>query len=238
MKIIGLPISLWDPIILRRVGEEYGGFLAIDPQTEKLEELQWARILVKMNGEDLPSALEIKVEEVCYSFSLWWEIRLSLRKASVDSREMTDRTRGEVRGEATAHAGPCVVEEKENAWLEALHLSADGMGGQVSGSGREVIANQFQVGSVAWSSLDPLAFGPSSSGLAVGSKGTKRAGGLSLLGPPVDLKLKCATVDEAGPTAGPSSSKAEWWVAKVESPSLLGWLAWKGSAQVLPSSSY
>lgn len=39
VRIIGLPISLWDPIILRRVGEECGGFLGIDPQMEKLEEL-------------------------------------------------------------------------------------------------------------------------------------------------------------------------------------------------------
>ena len=28
MKIVGLPLSLWEPIILRRVGEECGGFLA------------------------------------------------------------------------------------------------------------------------------------------------------------------------------------------------------------------
>ena len=28
VKIVGLPLSLWDPIILRRVGEECGGFLA------------------------------------------------------------------------------------------------------------------------------------------------------------------------------------------------------------------
>ena len=52
-----------------------------------MEELQWARILVKMNDEVLLSALEIRVEEVCYHLSLWWEIRPSLRKASVDSRE-------------------------------------------------------------------------------------------------------------------------------------------------------
>lgn len=70
VKIVGLPILLWDPIILRRVGEECGDFLAIDPQTERMEEVQWARILVKTNDEVLPSALEIEVEEVCYSLSL------------------------------------------------------------------------------------------------------------------------------------------------------------------------
>ena len=44
VRILGFPISLCVPSILRRVEEVCGGFLAIDPQTERMEELQWARI--------------------------------------------------------------------------------------------------------------------------------------------------------------------------------------------------
>ena len=75
VRTVGLPISLWDWAILRKVGEKCGGFLAIDSQTEKLEELQWARILVKLNGEEIPSVVEIWVKGVCYSITLWWEVR-------------------------------------------------------------------------------------------------------------------------------------------------------------------
>lgn len=39
VKIVGLPISLWDPIILRRVREECGDFLAIDLQIERMKKL-------------------------------------------------------------------------------------------------------------------------------------------------------------------------------------------------------
>ena len=39
VRIVGLPVSLWDRDSLKRVGEECGGFLAVDNQTEKLEEL-------------------------------------------------------------------------------------------------------------------------------------------------------------------------------------------------------
>ena len=120
VKIVGLPISLWDPIILRRVGKECGGFLALDPQTEKLEELQWARILVKTNGEELPNVLEIWIEEVCYSLFLWWEIRPSLRKASFDSRGKACCSRGEVGGDSIARVGPHMVEEEEDTRLEVL----------------------------------------------------------------------------------------------------------------------
>ena len=44
VRILGLPISLWVPSILRRVGEECGGFLGIDPLTERKEDLEWAMI--------------------------------------------------------------------------------------------------------------------------------------------------------------------------------------------------
>ena len=68
--VVGLPVSLWERDILRRIGEACGGFLAADYQTEKMEELQWARLLVKRNGEALPNAMEVWVEEVCYSVTL------------------------------------------------------------------------------------------------------------------------------------------------------------------------
>ena len=84
VRILGLPISLWVSSILRRVGEVCGGFLAIDPKTERMEELQWARILVRTNGEDLPSLLETRVEESTYCLSLWWEVLLSLRQNTVN----------------------------------------------------------------------------------------------------------------------------------------------------------
>ena len=53
----------------------------MDPRTEKLQELQWAQILIRTEGEDLPSVLEIAVEEKVYSLALWWELKPALRKA-------------------------------------------------------------------------------------------------------------------------------------------------------------
>ena len=44
VRIVGLPISLWSPIILKRVGDECGGFITVDEQTKTMGELEWARI--------------------------------------------------------------------------------------------------------------------------------------------------------------------------------------------------
>ena len=104
VRIVGFPLSLWNPTILRRVGEECGGFIAMDPRTEKLQELQWARILIRTEGEDLPRVLEIAVEEKVHSLALWWELKPALRKAQENKREAYERTRGEVRGDGGSRA--------------------------------------------------------------------------------------------------------------------------------------
>ncbi|RVW27505.1 hypothetical protein CK203_092039 [Vitis vinifera] len=72
VRIFGLPVSLWNPTVLSRVGDECGGFIDIDSQTEKLEELQWARILVKTDGE-LNEYAGDWIEEEAFTLALWWE---------------------------------------------------------------------------------------------------------------------------------------------------------------------
>ena len=135
MRIVGLPISLWDWDTLRKVGEKCGGFLAIDSQTERLEELQWARILVKLTGEDIPSMIEIRVEGVCYSLILWWEVRPVMRVLPAERRGENSGGEEEVEGDASACAGKHVMEEVGNARIETHLQSVDGTREQTGGSG-------------------------------------------------------------------------------------------------------
>ena len=120
VRIVGLPVSLWDQAILRRIGEECGGFLAIDSQTEKLEELQWARILVKTNEEELPNVVEVWIEDLCYALTLWWEVRPVLKVGSAGLRGLKNAAVVEVRGEACAPAKKCVMEMEGVTRIETL----------------------------------------------------------------------------------------------------------------------
>lgn len=47
--------------MFRKIGNGYGGFNAMDEVMASLFELQWARILVKLVGRDLPSTVQIVV---------------------------------------------------------------------------------------------------------------------------------------------------------------------------------
>ncbi|RVW36841.1 hypothetical protein CK203_098072 [Vitis vinifera] len=126
VKILRLPISLWVPSILRKVGDECGGFVAMDPQTKKMEDLEWTRILVKTRNEVLPSMLDIVVEEACYSLSLWWEVRPEMRKVSTGScsnggsrEEVKDGIDGQDNGAGGDGTGKRVqVEYKARASLD------------------------------------------------------------------------------------------------------------------------
>ena len=110
VRVIGLPVSLWERDILRRIGEECRGFLAVDSQTKKMEELQWARLLVKRNGEEFPNVVEVWVEELCYSLTLWWEARPVMRATMAGKRGKKVATGEEVGGEACTRAGEHVLE--------------------------------------------------------------------------------------------------------------------------------
>ncbi|KAL6338045.1 hypothetical protein AAG906_010611 [Vitis piasezkii] len=144
VRILGLPISLWVPSVLRRVGDACGGFLDVDPQTESMEELQWARILVRSDGENIPGSMEIGVEEMTYILTLWWEAAPSLRQEEGRKRGLWSRPRGEVRGDEDTRAG-ARVEEMVCAGFEAQCQSEDGTGRLTQDVGSAAMGSQAQL---------------------------------------------------------------------------------------------
>ena len=102
----------------------------------KEKELQWARILVKVNGDEIPSAVEIWVDERCYVLTLWWEIKPLLRIFPTDQSGKKAAVDVEVGGEAVTRAGKRVVEEGNDTSYEVMSQSADGTQRQSFGSGR------------------------------------------------------------------------------------------------------
>ena len=125
VRILGLPVSLWVPSVLRRVGDACGGFLDVDPKTERMEELEWARILIKSDGANTPGSLVIGIEEISYSLSLWWESVPVLRQEEGRKRCLSDRLRGEVSGDVTPRAGSR-VKVKVGVGIEMQRQMGDG----------------------------------------------------------------------------------------------------------------
>ena len=73
VRVVGLPLHLWNREVFKLIGDGCGGFIAVDNKTESMAELQWARLLVKSVGRDTPSSVQIVDEMGCFSVQLWWE---------------------------------------------------------------------------------------------------------------------------------------------------------------------
>ena len=136
VRILGLPISLWDRDILCKIGEGCGRFLDIDAKTERMEELQWARIRVRIKEERIPNMVDIWVENMCYSLALWWETRPTLRLLQADEKGKTLAAAGEVEGEVQSREGKRVMEDEGGSRLEDQTQLADGMWRLTVGAGQ------------------------------------------------------------------------------------------------------
>ncbi|KAJ9704892.1 hypothetical protein PVL29_003104 [Vitis rotundifolia] len=230
VRIVGLPISLWTPTILKRVGEECGGLVAVDPLTECLGELQWARILVKARGDVLPSVLEAEIEEETYVLSLWWEVSPVLRKKSVGCSAEIGRKSGEVRDDTSSHAG-MRVEEGLGGRTETLQLTANLMEESEREPGWQK-AKWVQVRERA--PIDEVDSGPAKLGPSLGLKVVARIDGPAstnrLMGS--NLLKRRTEGDEAD--EGPS---ARSWAGVLEGPKTKADLAGDGPVLIHPQTS-
>ena len=59
MRIVGLPLCLWHRDFFRQVGDACGGYLGVDEETMGNRNLQWARVLIKTNGRNMPGKLQV-----------------------------------------------------------------------------------------------------------------------------------------------------------------------------------
>ncbi|RVW91467.1 hypothetical protein CK203_038548 [Vitis vinifera] len=73
VRVVGLPLHLWSREVFKLIGDGCGGFIAVDDKTDIMADMQWARLLVKVVGRDIPTSVQIVVGSGCFSVQLWWE---------------------------------------------------------------------------------------------------------------------------------------------------------------------
>ncbi|RVX20319.1 hypothetical protein CK203_004873 [Vitis vinifera] len=125
VRVVGLPLHCWSEEMFKSIGDCCGGLVGVDEDTKNLSQLQWARILVKNNGNFLPGTLNLVVKSFCYAVRLWWEVQP--RVSAVEPMMNQRRREGErmrEKGDKQSRAGNSGGKEKEG-WRAA---GADGSG--------------------------------------------------------------------------------------------------------------
>ena len=114
VRMMGLPLHLWSWEVFEKIGDCCGGFVAVDESTAAFNELQWARLLVKLEGIEWPSSLQVVIGTTCFAFQLWWEVLPRvfevfpvIRNGSRKEQEVREEDRG------ASRAG-CVVKQVQS----------------------------------------------------------------------------------------------------------------------------
>ena len=74
LRVVGLPLHLWIPRILKMIGDNCGGFLALDKDTTPKTKILWARVLVRLEGKERHSVVNILVGSQSFELQAWWEL--------------------------------------------------------------------------------------------------------------------------------------------------------------------
>ena len=122
IRVVGLPLHLWSGEILKKVGDNCGGFVAMDEGTASKTELHWARILVKMKSNEKPASVNLLAGARSYELQIWWEIRPTVAEVFPRSSRISagpaDPGEEDVRD---ARANGCV----KAGWDPLLYLYVD-----------------------------------------------------------------------------------------------------------------
>ncbi|RVW78514.1 Transposon TX1 uncharacterized 149 kDa protein [Vitis vinifera] len=168
-----------------------------------MEELQWARIRVRIKEDRIPNMVDIWVENTCYAVALWWEIRPTLRKLQADDKGRTLAGAGEGEGEFQTREGKRVMEEEGGSRLETQTQVVDGMWRLTAGAGQPMDSHHGLGGShLGLQDMERMQGGPLVLGLL------ERPCGLG------GLSIQSSLVDHVGPKEWGDFRRPRIWKPK------------------------
>ena len=93
VRVLGLPLHLWSREFIKKIGDCCRKFVPVDEDLTDLNQLRWARILVKLDGRAFPASLQVVIGSPSFSIQLWCEIppkfsKVILRSCNSGSQDL------------------------------------------------------------------------------------------------------------------------------------------------------
>lgn len=98
VRILGLPLHLWSEEVMKDIGDQCGGWLETDEETQLRNHLSWARIRVKGPLKEIPTVVEVNDGDLTFALPVWCEAPARYRPSSDEVCENRGRRQQEVRG--------------------------------------------------------------------------------------------------------------------------------------------
>ena len=74
IRVLGLPLQLWNPKVMKEIGDRCGGWLENEEETELKNHLRWDRIRVRGPRDRVPTEIEVDDGDFVYSLSILCEL--------------------------------------------------------------------------------------------------------------------------------------------------------------------
>ena len=74
IRVVGLSLHLWSQELLKMIGDNCEGYMAINKGTTLRTKVSWARILVKNVEMTKPSVINILEGARSFKVQIWWEL--------------------------------------------------------------------------------------------------------------------------------------------------------------------
>ena len=157
VRIVGLPLHLWTCEVLRMIGDGCGGYLDTDEDTRhRTEVLLWARILVKAEGQERPSTVNILAGSRSYEIHIWWEVPPWVAEV-VPSKEADIRMQNKEEDEWCSRADHGAWwERKKGTDGDGKGISTLGNGESNYGTGKAVKGAGGTAHRAPWRGVDPM----------------------------------------------------------------------------------
>lgn len=94
VRILGLSLHLWSEEVMKKIGDQCGGWIETEEETQLRNHLRWARLRVRGPFEDIPAYVEVSDGDYTFSLLVWCEAPARFRLISSDehkNRETTTR---------------------------------------------------------------------------------------------------------------------------------------------------
>ncbi|KAG5572325.1 hypothetical protein H5410_062091 [Solanum commersonii] len=82
VRILGLPLHLWTDKVMKEMGDQCGGWIEAEEETQLKYHLRWALIRVKGPLKEIPAYVEVSDGEFNFSLPVWCEAPARFRRKS------------------------------------------------------------------------------------------------------------------------------------------------------------
>ena len=111
IRVVGLLLHLWQPEILKNMGNACGGFLALDKEITLHVKISGARMFVKMGRKIGSSVVNILEGSRSFELQIWWEIPpwLAYVYLEIGNGRVTEKLeKPKEEDDIVSHASKCV----------------------------------------------------------------------------------------------------------------------------------